>query len=172
MVRGPNTLRRVWGTAKRSSAQKLLKALAAMSKAGEEGRLPASAAWINDSRVALLSKPGTETPRPIRIGELWRRVIAKKAVAGSSAHLQKFFLKNGQCGVALPGGADLLVHLRQCIEAAGDGSPEELVVLDLELRNGDLELRGGVVGRRPGDEQHCRRTWMVQLVLCVWASIP
>ena len=82
-----------------------------------------------------MSKPGTDTPRPIRIGELWRRVIAKRAVSDSSGHLQKLFLKHGQCGVALPGGADLLVHLRRCVEKAGNGSTEELVVLDLDLRN-------------------------------------
>ena len=125
---------------KRSTAQRQLKAPAPLSRTGSAGNLPRSAACITDSRVAFLSKPGTETPRPIRVGELWRRIIAKHAVVDSSSHLQKLFLLHGQCGIAALGGADLLVHLRQCIEKAGANSPEALVVLDLDLRNAFLSL--------------------------------
>ena len=48
---------------------------------GERGTLPTSAHWLTDSRVVFLRKPGTDQPRPIRVGELWRRVVAKGMAA-------------------------------------------------------------------------------------------
>ena len=78
-------------------------------------RKPTTAHWITDSRVVFLRKPGTDTPRPIRVGELWRRVVAKGLAADNRTHLQRLFLAHRQCGVGLPGGAEALVHTRRCL---------------------------------------------------------
>ena len=43
--------------------------------------LPPSAHWITDTRVVFLRKLGTDTPRPIRVGGVWRRVVAKGLAA-------------------------------------------------------------------------------------------
>ena len=98
--------------------------------------MPESASWILDSRVVFLRKPGTDAPRPIRVGEMWRRVVAKRLVHAQRTVLQKLFLKHRQCGVGLPGGADALVHLRRSLEQAmAECDGEALALLDLDLRN-------------------------------------
>eukprot|EP00974_Lingulodinium_polyedra_P086495 8380512-Lingulodinium_polyedra.AAC.1 len=57
-------------TAKRLRAgRRYLRALACFCIAAADGRLPAEARWILDSRVAFGAKKNTEVPRPIRIGE-------------------------------------------------------------------------------------------------------
>ncbi len=45
-------------------------------------------------------------------------------------------MENRQAGVALPGGAEALVHTRRCLEdSANRSGAEALVILDLDLRN-------------------------------------
>ena len=112
------------------------KAIGALGERRRAGTLPASALWILDSRVAYLRKPGTDTPRPIRVGKLWKRVVAKRLVHAQREHLQRLFLHHRQCGVGLPSGADALVHLRRCIEQSlAEHGGEAVAVLDLDLRN-------------------------------------
>ena len=54
----------------------------------------------------------------------------------TNQRLQKTFVQHRQCGVALPGGADTLVHLRRCLERAAGGSALPAIAgLDLDLRN-------------------------------------
>ena len=40
-------------------------------------------------------------PRPIRVGELWRRVVAKRIVHDRRADMQKAMLDCNQLGVAI-----------------------------------------------------------------------
>ena len=121
---------------RRSVVNRLLRAVAELGRQSREGHLPDSARWICDARLAYLRKPGTDTPRPIRVGEVWRRLVAKRLGADQGAHLQALFLRHRQGGVALPGGAEALIHLRRCLEQAAETSQAEaLVLLDLDLRN-------------------------------------
>ena len=99
----PEHLRECLAARKRAVVTRLLKAVACLSEAGAAGTLPESAAWLRDSRLVYLRKPGTDTPRPIRVGELWRRVVAKGLASASREHLQRLFLAHRQCGdVSVP----------------------------------------------------------------------
>ena len=132
----PEHLNEALLTRRRAVCSRLLRAVAALVKAGRAGQLPEATRWILQSRVVFLRKPGTATPRPIRVGEFWRRVIAKRLVHDSRLRLQRIVAQHRQCGVAMPGGADTLVHLRRCMEqAAGRGELPAAAVLDLDLRN-------------------------------------
>lgn len=53
----------------------------------------------------------------MRIGEVWRRVVAKHSLHANRATIQAKMLAARQYGVCIPGGADTLVHVRQTIEA-------------------------------------------------------
>ena len=132
----PEHLNEALLTRRRAVCSRLPRAVAALVKAGRAGQLPEATRWILQSRVVFLRKPGTATPRPIRVGEFRRRVIAKRLVHDSRLRLQRLFAQHRQCGVAMPGGADTLVHLRRCMEqAAGRGELPAAAVLDLDLRN-------------------------------------
>ena len=120
---------------RRSVTSRLLRAIAQLVRAARTGALPSSAHWICDSRLVFLRKPGTDTPRPIRVGELWRRVTAKRFADDVRRDAQKLLASHHQCGVALPGGAEALIHLRRNLEEAAADSPEAVVILDLDLRN-------------------------------------
>ena len=120
---------------RRHATGRLLRAVAALVERGKAGKLPTSAHWITESRLVFLRKKVSTTPRPIRVGELWRRVIAKRLVDASRSSLRERFVGARQCGVALPGGADVLVHARRCCEAVAADSEDAVVLLDLDLRN-------------------------------------
>ena len=90
---------------RRAVASRLLRAVAGLVREGAAGGLPASARWIFRSRAAFLRKHGTDVPRPIRAGELWRRVIAKRLMADGRERIQKLLVEHRQCGVAPPGSA-------------------------------------------------------------------
>ena len=131
----PEHLRESLQCRKRAQATRLLKALARLVDLGKAGNLPDSCRWILDSKLVFLRKPGTDTPRPIRVGELLRRIIAKRLVSDNQSCLQRLFLSRRQCGVGLPGGAEALIHARRCLEQSAAESDVPLAVLDLDLRN-------------------------------------
>ena len=120
----------------RAAGMKLARAVSALHAAAQDGHLPACARWILDSRLVFLRKKTGNTPRPIRVGELWRRVVAKRMANDAQKESRSFFLRCRQFGISVPGGADVLVHFRSVVEQAlqGDDGPA-LVVFDLDLRN-------------------------------------
>ena len=59
------------------------RALSAVHMLAREGRLPDSARWILRTRLVFLEKPGSSTPRPIRIGEFLRSSMTKRLVRDS-----------------------------------------------------------------------------------------
>ena len=141
----PEHLKEALTAKRRAVTNRLLRAVAELGRLGRTGQLPVSARWILDSRVAFLRKPGTDTPRPIRVGELWRRLIAKRVASDQRDKFQRLFFANRQCGVALPGGADALIHLRRCLEQAADRVEDAAVMLDLNLRNAFPSLEWSAV---------------------------
>ena len=77
----PEHLKEALMVRNRATHKRLLRAVAKLGDLGGAGELPDEARWILDSRVVFLKKPGTDTPRPIRIGEVWRRLVAKTLIA-------------------------------------------------------------------------------------------
>ena len=120
---------------RRSISSRLLRGIARSVSAAGRGTLPESAHWLTQSRLVYLSKPSSSTPRPIRVGEVWRRIIGKRLVADSRDALQELFLKARQCGVAVPGGCEVLIHARRCLDSILASSADAYVMLDLDLRN-------------------------------------
>ena len=80
------------------------------------GELADSARWLLDSRLVFLKKKIGPAPRPVRIGECWRRVVGKKLVHETRSEAQSLFLGLRQYGIAVPGGTDVLVHFRGVLE--------------------------------------------------------
>ena len=82
--------------------------------------------WLLGSKLVYLRKKKGTKPRPIRIGEFWRRVIAKKLVQSNASVSRKIFAQARQFGISILGGTEALIHFRTCLEAAlkkDDGLP-------------------------------------------------
>ena len=94
------------------------------------------ARWIKRTRLVFLEKKGSAKPRPVRIGELLRSTVAKRMQRQTAPRLRQTFRNYRQWGVAMPGGAEALVHWRSTVEElARSGSTEPLVAFDLDLAN-------------------------------------
>ena len=74
----PEHLRELVAVRDRRVSNSLLGALDNFVAAASKGDLPDAARWVLSSRLVFLRKKTGRAPRPIRVGELWRRVIAKR----------------------------------------------------------------------------------------------
>ena len=100
------------------------------------GTLPDERRWILGSRLIYLQKKKGPAPRPVRTGEVWRRMLAKNLVFSTQKKLQQICLQARQLGVTIPGEADALIHFRKTFEEAVELEGERpVVILDLDLRN-------------------------------------
>ena len=95
----------------RASAAQLGRAISSLSQKACAGLLDDTCRWILESRLVFFRKKSGTVPRPIRIGELWRRTIAKKMANDFRPELRSLFLKARQFGIAIPGGTEALIHL-------------------------------------------------------------
>ena len=117
---GPSGLRpehlREMAMARRTRSKFMFeRAMGRFVAAGIKGQLPAVAWWITDSAVTFVRKPGADenaAPRPLRVGEVLRRWIAKRIVAAERDGMRKLFARRRQFGVACPGGTEILLHHR------------------------------------------------------------
>jgi hypothetical protein len=115
----PEHLREVMSVKAPSVTTKLLQAIAFFQTMAFARTLPEECRWILGSRLIYLQKKKGLGPRPVRIVEVWRRMLAKKLVFSTEKKLQQVCLQARQFGVAIPGGADALIHFRKtCEEAA------------------------------------------------------
>ena len=132
----PEHLRDALAARPRGASTRLRQAVAELHDVAGAGKLPDCSRWLLESRLIYLQKKQGLAPRPIRVGEFWRRVIAKRLVHDVKTDMQSLCIKLRQFGVAIPGGADVLVHFRSNLEAASvlDEGPA-MVGLDLDLRN-------------------------------------
>ena len=140
----------------RSTASRLLRAITEFNEVASVGGLADHCRWLLGSKLVFLRKKVGNKPRPIRIGEFWRRVVAKKLVQINAATSRKIFARARQFGISVPGGAEALIHFRTCLEDSlrTDDGPA-LAILDLDLRNAfpSLEwpsIRAGVEEFMPG----------------------
>ena len=131
----PEHLRDMISCRMRRIVSRLLKAIGNLQDSAANGRLSSSCRWILDSRLVFLKKKKGPAPRPVRVGELWRRVIAKRLVHDHRQIVQQLCLRFRQFGVALPGGADILIHARSLIEDLIRDRDQLLAILDLDLKN-------------------------------------
>jgi hypothetical protein len=95
---------------------RLLAAIVAAEAMAERGDLPSSWRWVLNTRLVFLKKKTGNKPRPVRIGEVWRRLLAKHALSKHLPQVRETMLAAHQYGVAVPGGAEILVHARNVAE--------------------------------------------------------
>ena len=132
----PEHLKELCGVRNRVVAARVLKGIAALVRRAAAGDLPPGAAWLRDSRIAFLKKEGKAEPRPIRVGEVWRRLIGKGLIDDNRGRIEQFCESVRQFGIGTPGGAEALVHARDTVEKHIAGvAGENVVVIDVDLRN-------------------------------------
>ena len=136
----------------RLSASRLLRALDEFYAKAVEGQLAPHCRWILDSRLVFLRKKSGK-PRPIRIGEMWRRFIGKKLAHDSALAMRPVFLRGRQFGVGVPGGCEALIHFRLNLEESLKiDAGAALVILDLDIRNAFPSFEWDSI--RAGVEKH------------------
>ncbi len=95
--------------------------------------------WLLDSSLTFLRKSGpAPAPRPIRVGEVLRRVVAKRLAAAGREEISALFARARQLGVACPAGAEALVHHRVAARSFAARSPADVAdvgVWDVDWRN-------------------------------------
>ena len=112
----PEHLKELLACGNKRVAREFARNIGKFVAATSEGHLPEEARFILDSRLVYLRKKHGKVPRPIRVGELWRRVIAKRLVFDNQTDVASVCKQARQFGVGLPGGADVLVHMRLVLE--------------------------------------------------------
>ena len=119
----------------RKASNDLLRRLGAFIDVVAAGKLSKDACWILGSRLVFLRKKSGQAPRPIRVGELWCRVIGKRLISANREAITKLCLGARQFGVGVPGGADALIHCRVGLESLLHeyGDPA-LAMMDVDLK--------------------------------------
>ena len=103
---------------------------------GLDGMLPETAKWILLTQLTFLSKPASDTPRPIRCGDHLRRMVGKRLLIKFGGRIRRLMLKMLQFGVAMPGGGEALIHARATVEdMAGLGQLGAIAIVDVDLVN-------------------------------------
>ena len=133
----PEHLRDMLSCNRRRDVNRLLQAIHALEAKAAEGAPPATWKWMLESRLVFIAKKKGPAPRPVRVGEVWRRVVAKHSLHQHGHRVRQRMLDAHQYGVAIPGGADVLVHTRTVLERCLQDDPSTGVwaVIDLDFEN-------------------------------------
>ena len=132
----PEHLRELAGAQRHGAGRRFIRAMARMAIAATEGRLAAEARWILDSKLVWLKKKGKAAPRPIRIGETYRRAIGKWNVDRAKQGIVRALVADGQLGVGVPCAVEGLVHSYRLLEGAlKSGEHGEWLALDIDMVN-------------------------------------
>ena len=94
----------------RQVANRLCRAMGAVQQKIKAGALIDEARWIKRTRLFFLEKKGSAKPRPVRVGEFLRGTVTKRVQRQAAPRLRWTFRNYHQWGVAMPGGAEALVH--------------------------------------------------------------
>ena len=138
----PEHLKELLGVRQRTVANRLVRALCHLHSALQKGILGSSARWRLRTRLVWLKKKTGRAPRPVKIGEVLRTSFAKRLARKGEAVLRPKLAEMHQWGLAMPGGAEAMVHWRNTLEElATSGVIPPLVALDLDCCNmfGSLE---------------------------------
>ncbi len=76
-----------------------------------------AARWILDSQLVFLRKKKGPAPRPVRIGDVLRRVVAKHNCARHAQTIRRDLLAQRQVVVCIPGACESLMHVQREVEA-------------------------------------------------------
>ena len=131
----PEHLREFVAVRNRRIASRLLQAISKFVDAATAGYLTIDTRWILDSRLVFLKKKNSNTPRPVRVGELLRRVVAKRMVESNRTNIKEECFKARQFGVAVPGGADALIHFRGELAKKLKQSGIAIAAIDVDFQN-------------------------------------
>ena len=159
----PEHLRELLSCGNKRIARNLLIEVGKFINVAAQGRLPDSARFILDSRVVYIRKKRGVIPRPVRVGELWRRVIAKKLLHIHHADIKAVCEEAKQYGVGQPGGAETLIHFRLILEKIFRSGTvnEAMALVDIDLQNAfpSLEwdaIREAIMSDLPQLSQWCK----------------
>ena len=101
---------------RRRAVDRLLRAIADAENMAASGTLPPEGwSWIMDSRLVYIAKKSGTVPRPIRVGEIWRRLISKHLLHRHEAKVRRVMVEACQYGVSMPGGAEAFVYTLETI---------------------------------------------------------
>ena len=133
----PEHMRELLATRNKRVSQKLIQSIGRLVDVATKGELPDGARFLLDSRLVFLRKKRGKKPRPIRVGELWRRVVAKRLMHEHRGDVAALCKKARQYGVGFPGGVDVLVHFRIILEkiARMEDFDEAFAILDASFKN-------------------------------------
>jgi hypothetical protein len=112
----PEHLRELLDCSNKRTARVLANSVSAFVDTATHGKLVEDTRFILDSRLVFLKKKRGSVPRPIRVGELWRRVVAKRLLYDNKVDIAAVCKDARQFGVGFPGGADVLIHFRTILE--------------------------------------------------------
>jgi len=87
---------------RRGLSNRLLQALRTTQELVAAGRLLRAWDWVLRTRLVYLKKKRGAKPRPVRIGELWRRVVSKWLLHKAAPAVRQVMLMNQQYAVCLP----------------------------------------------------------------------
>ena len=74
----PEHLAAMLKSKRRRAVDRLLRAIGEAENLAASGTLPpAGWSWMMNSRLVYIAKKTGSVPRPIRVGEIWRRLISK-----------------------------------------------------------------------------------------------
>ena len=143
----PEHLRDMLGCNRRRTVNRLIRALRATEVLAAAGALPACWRWMLGSRLVFIDKKHGRKPRPIRVGEVWRRTVAKHMLHQHNAEVRQRMIAAQQYGVAIPGGAESLIHARRLLEDCLRLDPATGVwaVIDVDFVNAFPRFEWGAV---------------------------
>ena len=133
----PEHLKDMLACTRRRAVNRLLRAVHNLEDMASTGSLPEVWRFMLHSRLVFLAQKHGPAPRPIRVGEFWRRVVAKHSLHQHSSKVQQRMLEVHQYGVSIPGGADILIHTRSTIEECFREDPASGVwaIIDIDFVN-------------------------------------
>ena len=133
----PEHLREMLNCLNKRTTRRMVGSVSKFVDIAQRGRLPTQARFILDSRLIYLRKKQGAVPRPIRVGELWRRVVAKRLLHENQADVNRVCRLARQFGVGLPGGVDVLIHFRLVLEEVmRSGNIEQaFALIDIDYKN-------------------------------------
>ena len=118
-------------------SKRAITSLTKINKLASRGQLPENVAPILCSATVTALKKLRGGVRPIAVGQVIRRLIAKRIVREANSEAVELF-NTKQLGVAVKGGAESIVHVRfrkksKVLEAVADFSPSFVPFCDCLL---------------------------------------
>ena len=103
----PEHLAAMLKSKRRRAVDRLLRAIGEAENLAASGTLPpAGWSWMMNSRLVYIAKKIGSVPRPIRVCEIWRRLISKHLLHRHEAKVRRVMVEASQFGVSMPGGAE------------------------------------------------------------------